>query len=124
MTINYIYFLLSRLFKPVVHAFNLHSLIPTSMSNVSTSMSSNVSASTQSHVEMSLDAMVNSVPNSSSVNAFMRSNDIDDNEITSRFVPSLSCASSCASNSVYGSISVTTDDDDEVTSRLVPSLPK
>ena len=104
-----IHFLISCLFKPVVRAFSSHFFM-------TTAMSSNVSTSTQSHIELSLDAMMNSKPNSSSVNAFVHSNDINDNEITSHFVPSLSCASSCGSNSVYGSVVESNDEDDEVSS--------
>ncbi|AGE50288.1 hypothetical protein ATCVCanal1_724L [Acanthocystis turfacea Chlorella virus Canal-1] len=54
--------------------------------------------------------------NSSSVNGRILSRDIDDDEITSRFVKNVSTASSCGSNSPLGSIFKVADDDDEVSS--------
>ena len=67
-----------------------------------------------------LDAM-DSAPNSSSVNAYILSRDIEDDEITSRFVKSMSPASSCGSNSPFGSVFTDDGDDDEIVSRFVPS---
>jgi hypothetical protein len=74
--------------------------------------------------EMSLNVTANSVSHSSSVNAVIYSEDIDDDEITSHFVKSVSPASSCGSNSPFGSVTNMADDDEEVTSHLVPSLPR
>ncbi|AGE49289.1 hypothetical protein ATCVBr0604L_810L [Acanthocystis turfacea Chlorella virus Br0604L] len=120
MTTNYMYFLLSCLLKPVKHGFfNLYYFM---LSNMSTyARIPPLDTIYEEPEEMSLDAMVNSAPNSSSVNAYILSKDIDDEEITSRFVKSLSPASSCGSNSPFGS-TIDMSVDDEVCSRLVPSV--
>ena len=122
MTKNYIFFLLSRLLKTVNHGFfNLYYLTLSSMSTYARIPP--LDTIYEESEEMSLDAMVNSMPNSSSVNAHIESKDIDDDEITSRFVKSMSPASSCGSNSPFGS-TIDMSIDDEVCSRLVPIVSK
>jgi len=110
------FFLLGRLLKRATHGFlKSFSLIP--MSPIfALPMLPTIYEDPEETTVYTGDEMYSAASrSSSSVNGQILSHDIDDNEITSRFVKSMSPASSCGSNSPFGSV-FTDDGDDEVSS--------
>ena len=118
MTENDKFFLLCSLLKRAAHGFfKSFSLIPMAPIFAIPMLSTIYEDPEEASVDTVGDEMFSALSrNSSSVNGQILSRDIDDDEITSRFVKSISPASSSGSNSPFGSVFKVDDDDDEVTS--------